>query len=348
MVETDSQEIIVDDKLEAKEPIDEPTEKVEEPKKFGVLNDVIKKAVKDTKEVEEKVETEVVEKPKLKRLEEKSQSELIEDVKKWTSIANTRQVEIDKMSKDKPEPDKKYVDFIDKLKTDVYGTLRDYADEFGLPSVSYLQNQLTNGGDRETRIQQWQENELIPNIEKKFKIDSGTFVPDPSDFFTKGTASEYYRRMTADKEKQMDSEYAQEQSLKEKVIKEISEQRQKDLDYISSTFYGEDKEGFESKISEFDSIPEKVAKGELTQDMNPFSIRNIFRGVYFEELAEARIKKAISDVHKQYNTLGLYLPKNKSMPLDATLIKGSSSEIKNEPKTNNFSMIDRTFNKLKN
>lgn len=340
-------EEVVVEKVEETAPVVEE-EKKEEPK-FGVLHQILRNATNPKEdEVVEKVEepVEKVEKPKSKGLHEMNNDELVGEVKKWMSIGEKRKVELEREKANKVAPDEKYTKFIDGLKTDFFGTYKDLHDEFGLPPIQYLQNQLSTGGDKDTRIQQWQETELVPALEKKFKIEPGTFVQDPTELYKKGTPTEYYRRMTELKEKEIDLISEKEEQKRNEMISSIQDQRNKDLDYISQTFFT-DKELFDNKIKEFDEIPEKIAKGELTQEMNPFSIRNVFRGIYFDELADALVKKAVSDVHKQYSSLGLYLPKGKTLPNDVTKMKGSPDSKDESPVSkNNFSMINKTFNRI--
>ena len=333
-------------------PVSPEEKSEEEPKKesFGVLDKLLKDDAnlpeeKDEEPVEE--EKPVVTEPKVKRLEEKSQDELIDDVKKWMSIAEKRKVDLERSPSDSTPPDEKYTKFIDALKTDFFGGYNDYYDQFDLPSPQYLREQLSTDGDIETRMRQWQEQELIPSIEKKFKLEDGTFVPDPTELYKKGTPTEMFIRMTQNKENEFDSQFAHKQAEKQKIIQDIQKQRDEDLKYIKENYYESD-EDYQNKINEFDSIPDKIAKGELKQDMNPFAIRNIFRGIYFDELAEAKAKKAIENIHKQYNELGLYLPnEDKGTPTDATQPKGFPRVQKGSPKKSSFSMINREMNRIK-
>ena len=343
--------VVEEHEVESTEEHVEEEASEESKERYGILDKIIAEDAIEEPEVKDDTPEEVVEeheeRPKPKRLEEKTQEELIEDVKKWMSIAEKRKVEKESISQE--PPDEKYTKFIDALKTDFFGGYKDYYDKFGLPSPQYLQEQLSSGGDRDVRMEQWQEVELIPAIEKKYNLEEGTFVPDPSELYKKGTPTEYFRRMTEQKERDMDREYEQQQKAKESMIEDIKKQREGDLNYIKENFFETDEE-FQNKIEEFDSIPERIAKGELTQEKNPFAIRNIFKGIYFDELTERKVNKAIKDVHKQYNDLGIYLPDDgKGEPTDATQQKGFPNIRRgSDTKKSKFSMINREMNRANN
>lgn len=284
------------------------------------------------------VEGEHPEKRKFVRLEDKTQDELIKDVKKWMSIS-------EKYKNENTEPDKKYVRFIEDLKKDFYRGYETHAEEFGLPSISYLRNQMNNVGDRDSRIQQWQDVELIPAIEKRFKLEPGTFVSDPQDLYRKGTPTEMFRRETEYKERELDQEFQQQESNKQQIIQKISEQQQKDVDFLKQNYYINEEEKFEKVMGEFNSIADRLSKGELSEDKNPFAVRNIFRGVYFNELADALVKKAEANLHKQYNDKGLYLPDaDRGTPTDVTSIKGTPPQESKGP-SNKYSQQFKVFSK---
>lgn len=278
-------------------------------------------------------------KPKMLPLEERSTDDLVSEVKKWMSIAEKRKVELERN-----EPNEKFNKFIDGLKTDFFREYESHHDEFGLPPIDYLKNQISSSGDRDYRIQQWQETQLIPAIEKKFKLEPGTFVSDPQDLYRKGTPTEMFRKGTADKEAEYDKEFSQQQQLKQETVKKITEQQEKDIAFLKENYYNGREENFEKDMEMFNGLSAKLSKGELPEEKNPFSVRNIYRGFYFNELAEALQKKAIDDIHAQYNSLGLFLPDdNNGKPTDVTAVKGSPSTTTKGPAKNKFSQQDRIF-----
>lgn len=335
----------------------QPTEK----KHLGVLgqrlNSIISAGQKEQQEIIDNKKPEVIEtkpddditnldiddeekpeKRKVVRLEDRSVPELVSEVKKWMSIS-------EKYKNENAEPDKKYSRFIDDLKKDFYRAYENHADEFGLPDLSYLRNQINSVGDRETRIEQWQNVELIPAIEKKFKLEPGTFVSDPQDLYRKGTPTEMFRRETEYKEKELDQEFLQQEQSKQQTVQRIAEQQQKDFDFLKQNYYIGEEEKFEKVMEDFNSIADRLAKGEVTEDKNPFAVRNIFRGVYFNELAEALVKKAEENLHKQYNDKGLFLPDaDRETPTDVTSIKGTPPESRKGP-TNKYSQQFKVFSK---
>lgn len=354
-------------KIEPVETItDEITEVTPAPvekKDFGVLgkrlNYIIEKGASEQKAVIEstkKVEPVVIkpddeiptdenlehtdERKKGVRLEDRSVSDLVGEVRKWMSIAEKRKVDIER-----GEPNQKYTKFIDDMRKDFYHAYETHAEEFGLPDISYLKSQISTSGDKDTRIEQWQNTELIPAIERKFRLEPGTFVSDPQDLYKKGTPTEMFRRETEYKEREIDREYGEKEQLKATTVQRVAEQQQKDIDFLKKNYYIDEEEKFNLAMDDFNSLADRLSKGEVSEEKNPFAIRNIFRGIYFNELADALIKKAESNLHKQYNDLGLYLPESdRNTPTDVTSVKGSPLEIRKGP-ANKYSQQSKIFSR---
>lgn len=355
----------VEEDIKTEEPKVEEIKPAEPKKTFGVLNQRLNSilqtgAVQQQQKIAEENKP-VVDEPKPDdelpgadeqptgghkkpiRLEERSVPDLVDEVKKWMSIAEKRKVAVET-----GEPNQKLASFVDGLKTDFYKTYESHHEEFGLPDIDYLKNQITNISDKESRIEQWQNTELIPHIERKFKLEPGTFVNDPADLYKKGTPTEMFRRETSNKEKELDEQFGKQEQLKIQTVQRITEQQQKDVEFLKKNYYIGSEENFDKAMEDFNTIAERLSKGELSEDKNPFAIRNIFRGVYFDELAEALVKKAEDNLHKQYNGLGLFLPhSDKGTPTDVTNVKGTSPIQKVIP-NNKYSQQQRIFNRFSN
>lgn len=276
-----------------------------------------------------------------------------DDVKKQQRLAQARFDELEKLKKSNPNEElTKYNEFVTDLKKDFIGTYRRYQEDFDLPDISFVQKQFISGGDTESRLEGWQSKELVPAIEKKFKLGGDEFVYDSADGYKAGTPSYEYRTATEKKEKEFNSEYQLMVDKEKEVLNSITVQRNDDLKHLRETFFpdasfeGEDAakkadETFVSFLNRIDDMYDKMKKGEITKDSNPFALRNVFRGIFFDELHKKLLVKRETDIHSQYNKLGLYLPDEGSakLPTDATKTKGdrpfqsaySETELKRSP-----------------
>ncbi|MHB9147699.1 MAG: KOW domain-containing RNA-binding protein [Candidatus Amoebophilus sp.] len=245
----------------------------------------------------------------------------------------------------------KHEEFIAELRKDGLGAWKRFQTDFDLPEPEFLERQIISGGDVSSRLMQYQETELVPNIEKKFKLEAGSFLYDANDAYKSGTPSYEYRIQTEKKENALSAEFETSRTQQAELAKNIKEQSEADIKYLKDTFFpdsdyesqGKAQEAYTAMLAKLDENQVKIRQGKFTAEENPFSARNIFRGVHFEFLRDAAIKKATADLHKQYNDLGLFLP-TKETPTDPTKIKGSDSIIAKQPDSRNqFSPLRRSL-----
>lgn len=250
--------------------------------------------------------------------------ETINDMKNHQKKAHGYKLDVEKNAKT--------AEFIEGLKKDFTGTYKEYQAELGLPELSHAQHQIAEGGDVSARVAQWQETELIKQIEKKHKLDEGEFVFDPSEAYDAKSPSSTWRIATAKKEAELMGEYQVEKDKETAVMDTMVEQRNSDLVFLKDTYFAKEvyetpeaaDADFKSYLKRIDESSEKMKEGKITPEINPFSLRNIFRGMFYDELKDKAILQVADKIHKQYNTLGLFLPDEEKEPTDATKPAGET------------------------
>ena len=255
---------------------------------------------------------------------------LTNDMKKNQRLVSEREKTINELKNTKPEERyAKMEEFMSGMKQDALGTYKRFQKDFDLPDIEFLEKQVSSGGDIQSRLEQWQESDLLPKIEKKFKIESGTFVYDPSEAYKAGTPSYEYRVQTDKQERAWSSEYETTQTKQQEILGKIKQQNDADLLFVKETYFPESEfeskekaeEAFVTALNKLDEIQSRNQKGEFDPLANPFAFRNIFRGVMFDELVAKTVDKAVNDLHSQYNAKGLYLP-GSEQPTNVTTVKG--------------------------
>ena len=79
-------------------------------------------------------------------------------------------------------------------------------------------------------------------------------------------------------------------------------------------------------LARLDSVYDTMKQGKALQPSeNPFIFKNVFRGLFYDDLVKIDIGRAIQKVHEQYAKHGLRLPKGE-MPDDVTRLKGESPD----------------------
>ena len=278
--------------------------------------------------------------------------ETFNDMKKHNNAAQERLNKIKELEKQmegmSDEKVKKYEDFVKGLREDTRGAWNRFQAELELPDATYLEQQFSSGGDLETRLVQFQETQLVPSIEKKFKIESGTFVYDPAEAYKAGTPSYEYRISTENKEGEFKGEYSQKTAEVQKNTKLALEQREIDMGELKTTYFPaiEVKDGMSAEDLEktkayneqadkefvgllggFDEMFTKIKEGKLSMEDNPLSFKNIFRGVHFDYLVDKIRKDTVANLTRQYNEKGMFLrdEENKPLPTNVTKVAGGVS-----------------------
>ena len=111
---------------------------------------------------------------------------------------------------------------------------------------------------------------------------------------------------------------------------------------------GEANGRFQERLEGLDGMYAKMKAGDTSPQGNPFAIRNIFRGVYFDELSKEIVEKTVRDIHSKYNKRGLYLPKEE-MPKSVSELPGKpidSGEDKSKKRDTTFSPQNRFLNRV--
>lgn len=151
---------------------------------------------------------------------------------------------------------------------------------------------LEAASDVDGYLAKWQKSQLIEDLRKQFpdEVDD-SWRYDPAEAYTAGTPSYFYRVRSEEKRQAILGSLQQQKQKEEQLIQTYQKQRDEDLNYLKQT-YGYDDSVLQGKLKEFDAIHEKVLNGELPAEKHPFSIRNLFRGVFFEELVAIETQKA--------------------------------------------------------
>lgn len=322
--------------------------------------------LKDTK-------PEDIEKFKKMPLDENMRNTLIEtynNMNKYNRLQTERDIKIKELEKLAPADggNVKQQEFIDGLKTDFKGTLDKYKDEFGLPDAESIVGQLARANDLAGKMITFQEKELVPKLEKKHKLEVGTFVYDPNEAHTPGTPSYEYRVNTEMQEKK----YLQEQIDNEKNIndaeKRINDERANQILNLHKEFFPEtevkagmsteeiakiteanqkSKDEYTAMLGQIDNMFIKMRETKsFTPDINPIAISNIFKGVFFDKLAQARVDKAVADVHAEYRQKGMYIPDNGKPPVtDFSKVSGKAPNTLTREQLDQLNPLQRSINR---
>lgn len=328
------------------EKVVEPTEptKAEVPTKPAYSYEMFKHITdKDYKDIDDLLQEQNIKSDAVRH----KLAERIDDWKKYQKLSEVRLGELNQLKTKLPlteEEKSKYQTFIDELKRNPADTLKKYKDEFGLPDPTFIAKQVAEGGIN-SKIELWQSSTLTPAIEQKYKLEQGDFVFDPSDAYKAGTPSYDFRVETEKYEKTLYGEYEAMAQKERESLEFVTKQRDSDLTYLFQTHFGDNEEEYKQYLAGLDTIYDKLRQGEMVED-NPFSVKTIFRGVYFDKLADKLIKQATEKVHAEYAKRGMYIPKGEQVT-DVTKVKGTSP-IPATRDTKGMSPLNRSISRLNN
>lgn len=291
------------------------------------------------------------------KLEDMETPQLVEEVKKNQRLVSERNAKIEELEsalakakengggEANPEMEK----FLKELNVDFVGAFEKYKDKLNLPDMDIVSAQLNTGGVT-ARVKQWQENSLRKEIEEQFGLEEGEFEYDPADASKAGTASyEWNERTDAYRQELRNKQVALRQKEAEN-LKRIEDQQAKDLKWYADTYFEGDQSKVKGLLDTMNDTQLKVTKGEETPDKHPFSLRNLMRGFYHEDLTRRAVEKAVSDLKAQYAEKGMYLKGDTEEPTDVTRIKSppgkdsgvlevSKEAISNSPMLQNISSM---------
>jgi len=268
----------------------------------------------------------------------------LDDIKKQQKLASERGVKITELEKAgvrEVEVDKKFNEFVNNLKSDFFGTYDKVQKEYKLPDISSIAKMVATGNTLQARVSQYQKDVLEKDIEKQFNIPEGTFVFDAGEAWKAGTPSYEFRVKTASKENELRSESSNRDTEIRKAADDMIKVRNQQIIELKDMYYPiSAKEGtpeyeanvkaqdeaYQTKLKVFDSVYDRMQKGEIIPpEQNPFIFKNIFRGLFFDDLVKIEMSKIANGIHQQYRKHGLFLPANE-MPTDVTSMKGAIAD----------------------
>ena len=311
-------------------------------------------------------------------LDEKFRIKFIEtanNMQKYNKLQNEKQLKIQELEKNviPDEQTQKMKAFFDEAKIDFVAAVNKYKDDLNLPDISTINTDTNRVKDFEGKMKVYQEKDLIPRLEQKHNLGDGNFVYDPAEAHKPGTASYEYRVETERYEKKLKDEEDAITANIAKATEQIQKDRNEQLIKLQKDFYplAELKDDmspemrqqimdsnaitqktFVDMLTKIDNMYAEMKKtGKFSADVNPVAIENIFKGVFFEELAGKRVNDAIAKLHAEYKSKGMYLPDNGKNPpvTDINSLNGKSpvpdsmseQRLKNSP-------LARQINRYKN
>ena len=311
-------------------------------------------------------------------LDEKFRIKFIEtanNMQKYNRLQNEKQLKIQELEKNviPDEQTQKMKAFFDEAKIDFVAAVNKYKDDLSLPDISTINTDTNRVKDFEGKMKVYQEKDLIPRLEQKHNLGDGNFVYDPAEAHKPGTASYEYRVETERYEKKLKDEEDAITANIAKATEQIQKDRNEQLIKLQKDFYplAELKDDmspemrqqimdsnaitqktFVDMLTKIDNMYAEMKKtGKFSADVNPVAIENIFKGVFFEELAGKRVNDAIAKLHAEYKSKGMYLPDNGKNPpvTDINSLNGKSpvpdsmseQRLKNSP-------LARQINRYKN
>lgn len=296
----------------------------------------------DYKRIDDYLKTTKIENPTIRH---KLASDL-DDIKKNQRLVSERSRRIEELEKSgikEVEVDKKYGELINGLKSDFFGTYEKVQKEHKLPDITTIAKQITTGDTLQARVAQYQKDVLAPDIEKRHNLPEGTFVFDATEAWQSGTPSYDFRTKTADKENELRSSWQNKEkevaNSASEMIKIRNEQIKELKDsYFPVTMQDDGSDAYKQEVIEkdkrytdmlakLDAVYNSMKEGKaLSTSENPFIFKNVFRGLFYDDLSKIDIQRAIQKVHDEYAKYGLRLPRNASFPDDVTRMKGESPD----------------------
>ena len=270
-----------------------------------------------------------------KKLEDLTPEQLIEEVKKNQRFvskrleeAKTLKAELDKLKNDSQGNngggDSDLTQFVEELKKNPAQAWSRYKSKFNLPDQELLKASLSS--EPEQIIKVWHEQELKPQLEKQFKLEKGEFEIVKEDLYEPGTPSYAFRKATEAKERELDEAVSRTRTSEAQLLEQIKAKQIEDIKYVAETDLGGDLAKAETLFNELNALPMKIANGEAPAEMSPYAIRNLMRGVFYEQLMADKKAQIETDIIKQFNEKGMYLPDDsKEFPFDISKPKTSGS-----------------------
>lgn len=268
-------------------------------------------------------------------LEKMKPEELVLEVKKHQTLVNdwdkkykdleTKYNEVS--TKQGTLTDEKMKAFLTEFRQDPTKAYAKHQKELELPDINVFKSLVSTPTDTVLKLKHYQDTVLKPMIEEKFKFDKGTFKFDADEAEDPTSASALFRKMSRDKEVELDTEVSSAIKLQKEQESKAREGQLEDRKWIADTYFSGDEAKAGEALKELHSIPLKIMKGEAPATQHPFRLRTLYLGVNHESLVKQAVDKAVTEteekIMKAYAKEGLYL-KNPA-PEDLKTIKKSQS-----------------------
>jgi hypothetical protein len=195
----------------------------------------------------------------------------------------------------------KYKEFVEMAKQDFAGAYKKYRAELGLPNADIVARALSSDTTVETRLNQYREAK-IKEIEKANNMDEGEFEWNDADSFKAGTPTYKLRKALESYEREIESQHAKEIEAYNNEVNIAMIQQGKDVEELASIYFPADTD--EAKAASVTKVKDMVAKLSTLPPQEPFRLKTLLRGVFFEDFMKIEINK----LNEAYRKAGVKVP----------------------------------------
>ena len=267
------------------------------------------------------------------KLEEMDKTALIEEIKKNQRLLSDTQGKVkefetkyaDLESKTKGISESDAVQALELLAQDFKGNYEKIQKKFKLPSIDLVTAQFNGSNSIGSRLKQYQENILKSKIEKEYNLADGEFEYDPKEASQANTPSFDWDFYTNKKKQELIDEQTKIENASKSRLEKLEQQQKEDIKWYAQKYTGGDEAKVQNFVTKMSEIATKAARGEESYEKHPYSLRNLLRGFFHEDLVKNAVTKAIKDLESEYAKHNLYLP-GKSTPTDVTNLQASPGQ----------------------
>lgn len=283
--------------------------------------------------------------PPFKKWEDMNQSELIDKAKSFQSRYDKTKADYDKMVTALQEREQ----MLNTIFQNPIEAFKQIAPE--LADVLSVDEPITSS------VLKWQESVLLPELQKKYpNVVDENWTPDSIEAMRPGTPSYEFQRATYAKQNELEQRRdmaLQQRQQSEKISKEMEqlviENNMKDRNYLLNDF-GMTEDQLKTYAQRYDEMVAKSANDPYP-DWHPNRTKNIIKSVFFDEIMEAKVQKAVAEavgkVHNEYRMKGMSIPKG-DIPVDITSVKSSDAQKQSVlPKGQQKRAIENIFGQFK-
>jgi hypothetical protein len=190
-------------------------------------------------------------------------------------------------------------------------------------------------------VRNWQRTDLLEALKKKYTdpswgIDS-EWYPIAEHMATPGTPSFDYMEATRSKRSEImgranmaKQNTQRNQEFEQHMLRVTQERNDSDIQWLKQTYPYITDELLQKFGGIFNAGLEKMKQGDALPDEHPQRIKNMVRGIFFDELVKAAVEKVKNEtadaIHAEYKKKGISLDKTNSMPVDITKPSSSDSQ----------------------